>query len=247
MRTSFALRAIPSLQVCACLKQSLTPSRLPRRRWRIAFLLAFGVIIGFFDRINLSVSQDALHASFGLSLIAFRLPCQRLQLDLRHYADACRNSSGPLRRSPRRPRQHASSGASPPLLRRFLRAWACSLLPACFSASPKHPRFPATRKPSAIGFPNKSVAWPSPSRMPPQSFPPRSEFPSSACCCCTLDGGSPLPPPGFLSLLYFALFYLFYRNPHEDTNYLRRTSTTSLSARRPMRDPSHRPTGLCFR
>jgi ACS family D-galactonate transporter-like MFS transporter len=34
-------------------------------------LLAFGVLVNFFDRINLSVSRDALHASFGLSLIAF--------------------------------------------------------------------------------------------------------------------------------------------------------------------------------
>jgi MFS transporter, ACS family, D-galactonate transporter len=41
------------------------------RRWRIAFLLAFGVLVNFFDRINLSVSRDALHDSFGLSLIAF--------------------------------------------------------------------------------------------------------------------------------------------------------------------------------
>jgi MFS transporter, ACS family, D-galactonate transporter len=44
---------------------------VPRRRWRIAFLLAFGVLVNFFDRINLSVSRDALHASFGLSLVAF--------------------------------------------------------------------------------------------------------------------------------------------------------------------------------
>ena len=42
-----------------------------RRRWRIAFLLAFGVLVNFFDRINLSVSRDALHDSFGLSLVAF--------------------------------------------------------------------------------------------------------------------------------------------------------------------------------
>jgi MFS transporter, ACS family, D-galactonate transporter len=41
------------------------------RRWRIAFLLAFGVLVNFFDRINLSVSRDALHDSFGLSLVAF--------------------------------------------------------------------------------------------------------------------------------------------------------------------------------
>jgi MFS transporter, ACS family, D-galactonate transporter len=46
-------------------------SRVPRRRWRIAFLLAFGVLVNFFDRINLSVSRDALHNSFGLSLVAF--------------------------------------------------------------------------------------------------------------------------------------------------------------------------------
>jgi MFS transporter, ACS family, D-galactonate transporter len=44
---------------------------MPRRRWRIAFLLAFGVLVNFLDRINLSVSRDALHDSFGLSLVAF--------------------------------------------------------------------------------------------------------------------------------------------------------------------------------
>jgi MFS transporter, ACS family, D-galactonate transporter len=44
---------------------------VPRRRWRIAFLLAFGVLVNFFDRINLSVSRDALHESFGLSFVAF--------------------------------------------------------------------------------------------------------------------------------------------------------------------------------
>jgi ACS family D-galactonate transporter-like MFS transporter len=46
-------------------------SVVPRRRWRIAFLLSVGVLVNFFDRVNLSVSQDALHASFGLSMIAF--------------------------------------------------------------------------------------------------------------------------------------------------------------------------------
>jgi sugar phosphate permease len=37
----------------------------------MAFLLAFGVIVNFFDRINLAVSQQALHDSFGLTLISF--------------------------------------------------------------------------------------------------------------------------------------------------------------------------------
>lgn len=44
---------------------------LSRRRWRIAFLLAFGVLVNFFDRINLSVSREALTASFGMSLVEF--------------------------------------------------------------------------------------------------------------------------------------------------------------------------------
>jgi len=44
---------------------------VPRRRWRIAFLLSLGVLVNFFDRVNLSVSQDALHVSFGLSMVAF--------------------------------------------------------------------------------------------------------------------------------------------------------------------------------
>jgi MFS transporter, ACS family, D-galactonate transporter len=46
-------------------------STVPHRRWRIAFLLSLGVLVNFFDRINLSVSRDALHDSFGLSLVAF--------------------------------------------------------------------------------------------------------------------------------------------------------------------------------
>jgi sugar phosphate permease len=54
------------------LRQAISSSSsTPRRRWRIAFLLAFGVLVNFFDRINLSVSRDALQDSFGLSLVAF--------------------------------------------------------------------------------------------------------------------------------------------------------------------------------
>lgn len=38
-----------------------------RRRWQIAVLLGVGVLINYFDRVNLSVAHDALHAEFGLS------------------------------------------------------------------------------------------------------------------------------------------------------------------------------------
>src|SRR6201981_3719172 len=42
-----------------------------RRRWGIAWLLSFGVLVIYFDRVNLSVSQDALRAAFGISPLMF--------------------------------------------------------------------------------------------------------------------------------------------------------------------------------
>jgi ACS family D-galactonate transporter-like MFS transporter len=46
-------------------------SAAPRRRWGIACLLGFGVLVNYFDRVNLSVSQEALHAAFGISTVLF--------------------------------------------------------------------------------------------------------------------------------------------------------------------------------
>jgi MFS family permease len=44
---------------------------LPRRRWRVAWLLGFGVLVNYFDRVNLSVSHAALYTTFGISNITF--------------------------------------------------------------------------------------------------------------------------------------------------------------------------------
>src|SRR5271157_1874819 len=44
---------------------------VPRRRWVIACLLGFGVLVNYFDRVNLSVSKDALTAAFGISAVTF--------------------------------------------------------------------------------------------------------------------------------------------------------------------------------
>jgi len=45
--------------------------RVPRRRWGIAALLGFGVLVNYFDRVNLSVSDQALHQAFGISTVTF--------------------------------------------------------------------------------------------------------------------------------------------------------------------------------
>src|SRR5712664_4627784 len=44
---------------------------VPRRRWAISLLLGFGVLVNYFDRVNLSVSRDALQDSFGISAVMF--------------------------------------------------------------------------------------------------------------------------------------------------------------------------------
>ncbi len=46
------------------------PSLRASRRWRIALLLGVGVIINFFDRVNLSVAITPLKSEFALSTVA---------------------------------------------------------------------------------------------------------------------------------------------------------------------------------
>jgi ACS family D-galactonate transporter-like MFS transporter len=42
-----------------------------RRRWRIATLLGIGVLVNYFDRVNISVAHEALHREFGISTVMF--------------------------------------------------------------------------------------------------------------------------------------------------------------------------------
>jgi sugar phosphate permease len=51
--------------------EAMTRSSLPPYRWRIAWLLGLGVLVNYFDRVNLSVSHEALITTFGISNIAF--------------------------------------------------------------------------------------------------------------------------------------------------------------------------------
>ncbi len=46
-------------------------TRVQRRRWRIAWLLGIGVLVNYFDRVNLSVSHEALVTTFGISAVTF--------------------------------------------------------------------------------------------------------------------------------------------------------------------------------
>jgi MFS transporter, ACS family, D-galactonate transporter len=43
----------------------------PHRRWLIAFVLGFGVLVNYFDRVNLSVAKEALQKDFGMSNVVY--------------------------------------------------------------------------------------------------------------------------------------------------------------------------------
>jgi ACS family D-galactonate transporter-like MFS transporter len=51
--------------------ETFAPTRVPGRRWRIAWLLGIGILVNYFDRVNLSVSHNALIGAFGISDVAF--------------------------------------------------------------------------------------------------------------------------------------------------------------------------------
>lgn len=50
---------------------TLPRSGFPRRRWLIACLLGFGVLVNYFDRVNLSVSYSGLVDTFHISSVTF--------------------------------------------------------------------------------------------------------------------------------------------------------------------------------
>src|SRR5712671_190795 len=58
-------------------------SKVPRRRWRIAWLLGFGVLVNYFDRVNLSVSHAALVTTLASRLL--------------HLATCRAHTTGPMR------------------------------------------------------------------------------------------------------------------------------------------------------
>jgi MFS transporter, ACS family, D-galactonate transporter len=61
---------LPTNHPAALTLDSPIPSLWTSRRWRIAVLLGIGVMINFFDRVNLSVAITPLRGEFGLSTVA---------------------------------------------------------------------------------------------------------------------------------------------------------------------------------
>ena len=193
-----------------------SPSTIPRRRWRIAFLLAFGVLVNFFDRINLSVSRDALHESFGLSLVAFgylssafswtyalmQMPCGVL-LDRWGVRHVGRISA----------------------LLWSLSSFAAAVAPGLawfFGARfllgvSESPTFPANAKALGYWFTRQERGLATAFTDAAAKFSTAIGVPLIGLLLIYFGWRWSFAATGFISFVYFLLFYFVYRNPSEDS------------------------------
>ncbi len=190
-------------------------SSAPRRRWGIALLLGFGVLVNYFDRVNLSVSQDALHNAFGIStlmfgylLSAYSWTYAALQLPsgliLDRFGVKLVGRVGTLLWSV------ASWGAA-----------ASTGLPGFLSARlllgvGEAPTFPANAKAIGYWFPTEERSLATAIFDSAAKLASAVGVPAIGLVMWRFGWRWSFAATGFISFLYFLLFYVYYRNPSED-------------------------------
>jgi MFS transporter, ACS family, D-galactonate transporter len=190
-------------------------SGVPRRRWGIALLLGIGVLVNYFDRVNLSVSKDALTSVFGMSAITFgylssfynwpyaalQLPCGLL-LDRFGVKRVGRISTVIW--------SLASFAAA--IATRIEGLFAARFLLGIGEA----PTFPANAKAVGYWFPQQERSLATAMFDSAAKFAPGIGVPLIGVFMLRFGWRWSFAATGVVSLLYFALFYFFYRNPSED-------------------------------
>jgi len=190
-------------------------SQVPRRRWGIALLLGFGVLVNYFDRVNLSVSRDALQDAFGISAVMFG------------YLASAYNWTYALLQLP--------SGL---LLDRFgvrrvgiistviwsVASFAAALsggIGALFAARlllgiGEAPTFPAYSKATGYWFPKDERSGATAVFDAGAKFSSAIGIPILGMVLLHFGWRWNFAATGLISVLFLALFYAFYRNPSED-------------------------------
>jgi len=178
-------------------------------------LLGFGVLVNYFDRVNLSVSQQALTGAFGMSAVTFGYLSSAYNWT---YAALQLPSGLILDRFGVRLVSRVStvlwSVAS------FAAAVATgirSLFAARFLLGiGEAPTFPANAKAVGYWFPTQERSLATAMFDSAAKFAPGIGVPLIGILLLHIGWRWSFAVTGFVSLLYFALFYAFYRNPSED-------------------------------
>ena len=189
--------------------------RRPRRRWRIGWLLGLGVLVNYFDRVNLSVSHGALYTAFGISDVAFG------------YLSAAYNWSYALCQLP--------VGV---VLDRFgvkrvqrigifiwsLASFAAAItpgLPGFFSARlllgiGEAPTFPANAKAIGVWFPARERSFATSLTDAAAKLASAIGVPLLGILLLRVGWRWSFAATGAISLLYLLVFWVVYREPEED-------------------------------
>lgn len=192
-------------------------ARLPKRSWHIACLLGLGVLVNYFDRVNLSVSHESLIAAFGISNIVFgylsgaynwtyalcQLPIGVL-LDKFGVKRIGRVSTFLW--------SVASFGAA-----------AAPGVPSLFAARlllgvGEAPTFPANAKAIGLWFPAKERSFATSIFDAAAKFAPAIGVPLIGMILVEVGWRWSFALTGLVSLLNFVLFWKTYRDPGEDTS-----------------------------
>ncbi len=190
-------------------------SPVPHRRWRIAALLSIGVLVNYFDRVNLSVSQDALHTAFGITPVTFGLlsgayswTYALCQLPVGVLLD--RFGVKVIGRISALIWSAASFGAAiTPGLSGFFGA---RLLLGVGEA----PTFPANGKATGMWFPHTERSFATSLFDAAAKFASALGVPALGLVLLQVGWRWSFALTGIASLLYFALFAAIYRDPDDD-------------------------------
>ena len=190
-------------------------NEIPRRRWRIAFLLAAGVLVNYFDRVNLSVAHAALITTFAISNVTFG------------YLSAAYNWTYALCQLPvgvvldkfgvRRVGRISSflwsvasfAAAITPNLTGF---FAARLLLGIGEA----PTFPGNAKAVGYWFPAKERSSATSVFDSAAKFASAIGVPIIGVLLLKVGWRWSFAATGLVSFLYFVLFYFVYRDPMDD-------------------------------
>src|SRR5438445_10755681 len=188
---------------------------VPRRRWGIAILLGFGVLVNYFDRVNLSVSRDALHDAFGMSTVTFGFLLSAYNWT---YA-ALQLPSGLLldRFGVRRVGIISTVIWSVASFAAAISTGIGSLFGARFLLGiGEAPTFPAKSKATGYWFPKNERSLATAMFDAAAKFSSAIGIPVLGLLLLRFGWRWNFAVTGFISLLYFALFFAIYRNPSED-------------------------------
>jgi MFS family permease len=196
------------------MKNPIRPT-VARRRWRIGCLLGLGVLVNYFDRVNLSVSHGALTDGFGISDItfgyllgAYNWTYALCQLPIGVVLDKWGVKL--VGRISTLVWSVASFGAAAALGTRSL--FAARFLLGVGEA----PTFPANAKAIGVWFPQQERSFATSLFDSAAKLAPAIGVPLIGLLLLRIGWRLSFAATGIISLLYFALFFAVYREPEDD-------------------------------